>query len=321
MKDINQITKKIIRLINEENESDKAFSDREVLFFRFLTKYRQSKQPTGNELYTIIKKNLPVFGFSPDTLTHYVNLFTQNYRPDGRYDLTKSSELKDYTKTKQKRIYNTDARDYVENLKPFRGSNLEGRWEQDYRGDWGYVVTSYGWYPIFIHKYKKWFETNNRYSSSTGKQMSRSRPYVSGIISLDRREMDKIRNGVDIDKFLTSKTSEFVEKVDKLIDSGSIDRVRMGWYPRIRVAFKYTGVRVENGKPELDVDVISVDKFIDNKLDREAGDFFNDEMEGVTKEYLEDLLRGYISNTWYESFGETDQVFNKNLTLNVNYTK
>jgi hypothetical protein len=323
MTKLDQITKKIIKLIKEGKENDKAFTDREVTFFRFLTKYRQAKKPTGAQLHDVIKKNLPVFGFSPDSLTHYVNTFTQNYRADGKYNETLVGDLVNYSDMKSKRITNVNARDYVDNLKPFKGSNLEGKWEKDYRGDWGYVVTSYDWYPIYIYKYKKWFEVDDRYSSSTGKQMSKSRPSAtwSGSIKLGRREMDKIRNGVDVDEFMGSKTKSFTEKIDNLIDSNTVERIRMGWYPRFRVTFTYTGVRIDSGTPEISINVSNVEKIVNNKLDREAGDFFNDEMEGVTKEMLEDLIKGYLSEKWYQEFGESENNFNKKLVVNVDYQR
>jgi hypothetical protein len=287
----------------------------EVTFFRFLTKYRQSKQPTGSQLYDVIKKNLPVFGFSPDSVTHYSNVFTQNYRSDGKYNETLVSDLVDYSGMKPKRITNVNASDYVNELKPFKGSNLEGKWEKDYRGDWGYVVTSYDWYPIYIYKYKKWFEVDDRYSSSTGKQMSKARPSASyqNSIKLGRREMDKVRNGVDVNEFMGSKTKSFTEEVDKLIDSNTIERIRMGWYPRVRVTFTYTNVRVDSGTPEISINVSNVEKIVDNKFDRQAGDFFNDEMEGVTKETIEELIKGYMSNKWHQEFGESESNFNKKL--------
>ena len=219
MINIERLTKKIVKLIKEEKNDERAFTDREVTFFRFLTKYRQSKSPTGAQLYDVIKKNLPIFGFDTDSLTHYSNIFTQNYRSDGKYNETLTSDLvDDYSGMKPKRITNVHASDYVNELKPFKGSNLEGRWEKDYRGDWGYVVTSYDWYPIYIYKYKKWFEVDDRYSSSTGKQMSKARPSVSyeSSIKLGRREMDKVRNGVDVNEFMGSKTKSFTEKVENL---------------------------------------------------------------------------------------------------------
>ena len=106
MINIERLTKKIVKLIKEEKNDERAFTDREVTFFRFLTKYRQSKSPTGAQLYGVIKKNLPVFGFSPDSLTHYSYIFTQNYRADGKYNETLSSDLVDYSSVKPKRITN-----------------------------------------------------------------------------------------------------------------------------------------------------------------------------------------------------------------------
>lgn len=323
MTKLDQLTKKIVKLIKEEKENERAFTDREVVFFRFLTKYRQSKKPTGAQLYDVIKKNLPVFGFSPDSLTHYANTFTQNYRADGKYNETLVSDLVDHSKEKPKRITNVNARDYVTDLKPFKGSNLEGKWEKDYRGDWGYVVTSYDWYPIYIYKYKKWFEVDDRYSSSTGKQMSKARPsgVWGNVIQLGRREMEKVRNGVDFNEFMGSKSKSFTEQVDKLIDSNTVERVRMGWNPRVRVTFTYTGVRINSGTPEISVNVSNVEKIVNNKFDRESGDFFNDEMTGVTKENVEELLKGYLSNKWFQEFGEPQERFHNKLVVNVDYQR
>ena len=57
MINIERLTKKIVKLIKEEKNDERAFTDREVTFFRFLTKYRQSKSPTGAQLYDVIKNS------------------------------------------------------------------------------------------------------------------------------------------------------------------------------------------------------------------------------------------------------------------------
>jgi hypothetical protein len=321
MNNVNFLTKKILRLIKEENESERAFDKREVLFFKYLTKYRLLKQAGSRELYDFAKKNLPSFGFNPDSINHYFNLFTQNYRADGKYEDTKVSDLIDYNKIKPKRTSNVDAWKYVNELLPFKGSNLEGNWEMDYRGDWGYIVTSYDWYPIYIYKYKKWFEVSDRYSSSTGKQMSRARPTDSNTVVLNRKEMNMVRDGVKFDEFKINKSKSFTQRIDKLIDSGSVQRVRMGWDPRLRVYFVYSGVRVSGDIPEIDIDVMEVTKMVDNSIDREAGDFFKGEMNGVSKNYLEDLFKEFLSRAWADEFGENESKFKNILVVNVNYTK
>lgn len=71
------------------------------------------------------------------------------------------------------RIANNQAREYTENMIPFRGNNLEGKTLAN--GD--YVVISYvtpiWWYS---KKHKKWFGNSTKYSVTTSKQMSQSRP-------------------------------------------------------------------------------------------------------------------------------------------------
>jgi hypothetical protein len=105
----------------------------------------------------------------------------------------------------------------VSELLPFKGSNLEGRWEQDGKGEWGYVVLSYGWYPIYIYKYKKWFETSGTYSSSTSKQMRNTRPtrwndkLGKQMLICDRNEMGEIRKGsITPDQLVVNKNNKFI---------------------------------------------------------------------------------------------------------------
>lgn len=72
------------------------------------------------------------------------------------------------------KIANRQAREYVENLKEFKGSNLSG----ERIGQW-YVVKSYGYYPILARNAINgmWYENSERYSVSTSRHLSGSRPY------------------------------------------------------------------------------------------------------------------------------------------------
>ena len=72
------------------------------------------------------------------------------------------------------RIANTQAREYTENLIPFKGANLEGKTLDN--GD--YVVLSYGYYPIwwYCKSQGKWYGNSTKYSVTTSKQTSQSRP-------------------------------------------------------------------------------------------------------------------------------------------------
>jgi hypothetical protein len=54
-------------------------------------------------------------------------------------------------------------------------------------------------------------------------------------------------------------------------------------------------VSIEENDPRVDVEVINVDKMDNNKIDRSSGNFLKGEMVGVSKEYITDLMKEYIS--------------------------
>lgn len=84
------------------------------------------------------------------------------------------------------RIANRNSRDYVMNLKPFKGSNLHA---VNYRKQ--YVVYSYEWFPLWIYckENKVWFENISKYSVTTSKQKSQSSPLNVETIKLNRWQM------------------------------------------------------------------------------------------------------------------------------------
>jgi hypothetical protein len=313
----------IIKRVLLEEVDDNAFTKREVIFFKFINEYREAANPSSQQINKFIQSNMPSFGFKPEDFSELLNKYTQNYREDGRYEDTKISELKQYHTLKSKKVTNTNASERVAELLPFKGSNLEGRWEQDGKGEWAYVVISYGWYPIYIYKYKKWFEASNTYSSSTSKQMRNTRPtrwnskIGKEMLICDRNEMEEIRRGViKPDQLVVNKNNKFTESIDKLIDSRTLQTIRVGWFPRLRISFYYTGVRFNEKMPEVTINVVKVDKMVNNKIDREAGDFFTDNMNGVTKEYLKSSIDSYFERSFSEMLGRS---LSENLIVNITY--
>jgi hypothetical protein len=323
MKDIK--LQSIIKRVLLEEVDDKAFTKREVMFFKFLNEFKENANPTTSKLNKFIQSNMSAFGFKTEDYNELTNKYTQNYREDGRYEDTKTSELKQYHNLKSKKVTNTNASERVSELLPFKGSNLEGRWEQDGKGEWGYIVLSYGWYPIYIYKYKKWFETSGTYSSSTSKQMRNTRPTKwnsklgKQMLICDRTEMEQIRKGsITPEQLVVDKNNKFTESIDKLIDSRTLQTIRVGWFPRLRISFYYTGVRFNEKMPEVTINVVKVDKIVDNKIDREAGDFFTDNMIGVTKEYLKDSVESYLERSFTEMLGRD---LSENIMVNITYNK
>ena len=119
-----------------------------------------------------------------------------------------------------KKTSNKNASQYVNKLIEFKANNLSGEIirEIEYYSDGGtpkpigtnklYVIKSYGYYPVFIYSYQtgNWYETEDRYSVSTAKQMTQVRPtgaqiikhaYMEAIIKQPQNEV-KIVGGASV---------------------------------------------------------------------------------------------------------------------------
>lgn len=315
----------VVKKVLLEESGEKAFNKREVIFFKFVNEFKNVADPSTSKLGKFIQSNMSSFGFKPEDYNDLFNKYTQNYREDGNYDQTRLSDLKQYNTLKTKRVSNVNASERVSQLLPFKGSNLEGVWEQDGKGDWGYIVLSYNWYPIYIYKYKKWFEVSGTYSSSTGRQMSNTRPtrwnskIGKEMLVCDRNEMEKIRRGsIKPEQLVVDKNNKFTESIDKLIDSHSLQTIRAGWFPRLRLSFYYTGVRFNEKKPEVDINIVRIDKMDGNKIDRESGDFFTGNMVGVTEEYLKTSINSYFERLFSDILGRD---LSNDLIINVTYNQ
>ena len=85
------------------------------------------------------------------------------------------------------RVSNNKARDFVNGLKEFEGSNTFGKWIKwvtDDKTDEIYVVYSYGsHFPMYIYDKEqgKWIGNKDKYSRSTTRHQSQLRPSSVGL--------------------------------------------------------------------------------------------------------------------------------------------
>jgi hypothetical protein len=89
------------------------------------------------------------------------------------------------------RVSNNKARDYVEKLEEFDGSNTTGRWVGDENL---YVVYSYGsHFPMYVYdkEQSKWIGNKDKYSRSTTRHQSQLRP-SSIALWVDIKEIQSI---------------------------------------------------------------------------------------------------------------------------------
>ena len=95
-----------------------------------------------------------------------------------------------------KQIANKNARDYVQNLELFKGSNLFSETRGEY-----YVVYSYGYhYPMLVHSKKTgcWYRNKDRYSVSTSKQIGQCTPYDVAFIDASTEELKTMLNNAKV---------------------------------------------------------------------------------------------------------------------------
>jgi len=148
-----------------------------------------------------------------------------------------------------------------------------------------------------------------RWMSKIGKEML--------ICSKD--EMSEIRRGsIKPDQLVVNKNNKFTETIDNLIDSHTLQTIRVGYYPRLRLSFYYTGVRFNEKMPEVTINVVKVDKMDGIKIDKEAGDFFTDNMVGVTKEHLKTSVTANFERSFTEMLGRD---VSENIMVNITYNK
>lgn len=162
--------KQLIRdILNEEVSVNKDKFQRKVL--NLLSKEGFNGDTSYEVILQFLNKHLAIKGMESFEI---YQLHKDNWRTlDSEPDLIR----KDISKRKVKTA-NIKGRELVLNKIPFKGSNTHSK----YYDNGSYVVFSYDWYPIYLHKDGQWFENEDGYSMSTKKQMSQLRPYGQGDI-------------------------------------------------------------------------------------------------------------------------------------------
>jgi hypothetical protein len=92
-----------------------------------------------------------------------------------------------------KMIANGKAREHVEQLKPFRGSNLWGEWSSSDGQTRRYVVFSYRYtFPLYVYDElaDQWYENNTQFSNTTTRHRHQCRPTGVKTINLGVVDME-----------------------------------------------------------------------------------------------------------------------------------
>jgi hypothetical protein len=287
----------IRRVLREEQEG--PLTKKEIMLFKYIDKNKKETK-TKPEFLKFLKSILPVLGMSPNESNFYYEVYTANFRPEGDYENLTKENFKDYRQFKQRKVTNNTAYEYASARMPFKGSNIEGQWGVNNNNDWYYVITSYGWYPVFLFINDQWYRTLETYSSSTRKQMSQVNPVKfdsnlnANVMSVTKGEMERLMDGrYNVERVNTDRVSNFVKIKDKVTNQSKL--ISGGWGDNAhRVNFMVKDVEDVEGKIKIFVKILKAGKMVDRKMIPDSNFKDNTELfDDIMKTIKYDILRTY----------------------------
>jgi hypothetical protein len=266
------LIKKILKEQLEGGENDNPLSKKEILLFKYLNKHKHQTK-TKKVLVDLIKSMMDVFGLPSNDALFYYEVYTANFREDGDYENLTKENFKDYRLFKQSKTPNNKASEYSSAKIPFKGSNLEGKWDVNRKNEWYYVITSYGWYPIYLFINDKWFKTSDTYSMSTAKQMSQVNPISyssdlkSDVIKVTQDDIKGLMYGVyTLEEINNAKVVNFTTKIkSELVGSKKLLTLGYGDTAK-KVSYTISDIKEEDGKIKIIIKIIKAGKVVNNKM-------------------------------------------------------
>ena len=323
--------KQLKSLIEEAKEPPMSVIQK---LFKVLDEEKKKKKKRA-ELLEVIEKLAPYMNISPEYALYLLELYVLNFRKDGDYSGLTKDNFVDPRKMKGKVISNPKAKLYTVAQMPFKGSNLEGYWSTDPKGNPYYKVTSYDWYPVYIFKDDKWYETVERYSSSTSRQMSNANPVKwddelnDEVYTLTKDEMKMLENGYSHDEVMKHKLNKLKELEPELTKRKKTARTYRWWgdeedaYPDSNIKYKIKSVDLDGDKALITIDVYDVVLRKDNKEVPTFPNYARGEMKGMNQERAEEKIkvkvRGDLKNYMKARFrynGEDPKVTNVEFKFN-----
>ena len=284
---------------------------REVILFDSInSKLKELK--TKSNIVDYISDITRYLGLDPKMAQYYYLLWKANYRKEGGYNKISPEEFVGAKDLPQRTIGNPQSGNFVRAKAPFKGSNLEGKWGTDKNGVDYYVVISYNWYPVYLFKQDKWYRTSNTYSSSTSRQMNNADPIgfednvERDFTWVTKPEMDALMYGTaTYNDIMKGKVKNIVNKKEDFINKKPKFAIEWGWgnnYIPMKARFKVTDIKEEGDKAVIDVTIDDAgirerkptNGELTNKMVPSNGGYLRGEVEGVTKEKVENMVRNYI---------------------------
>jgi hypothetical protein len=306
------------KILEQSNEPSMAIITR---LFKMLNNEKK-KHKTRDALIEVIKGYAPYLNIPEKYSFYLLELYLLNYRKDGDYSNLTKDNFVDPRKMKGKVAPNTKASQYTIAQLPFKGSNLEGYWSEDRDGKPYYKVVSYGWYPIYIYKDDKWYESIKSYSSSTSKQMSNANPvswndFLDNVVyALTQDEMKMLEQGKSHEEIMQAKLKKLksaeteLSKRKKTSKTWSYDQQ----IPKVNIKFKVKSIDIEDDKAIVTVDIYDVLKREDGKEVPTTQNYLKGEIPNITPKFIEDNIKSKLRDELKDYIGTRSRYTGENST-------
>jgi hypothetical protein len=271
-----------------------------VKLFKLLNEEKKTHK-TRAAILEVIKNFSKYINIPEEYSLYLLELYLLNYRKDGDYSNLTKENFVDPRKMKGKTTPNPKAKLYTVAQLPFKASNLEAYWDEDYNGKPYYKVVSYGWYPIYIFKDDRWYEVRGTYSSSTSKQISNANPVKwdnfleTEVYTFTPDEMTMLEQGKsheEIIKYKLKKLKSIEPELSKRMKTvktysyqGDVDLL-----PSTNIKYKVKSVDLEDGKAIVTIDVYDVIKRENDKEIPTTQNYIKGELENLTPKKVEDKI-------------------------------
>jgi len=298
--------KELIKRVLKEEQEGPVLTKNEIILFKQINDNKKDVG-TKDKMISFIKGLLRYFNIPQDKATFYYEVYTANYRPEGDYENLTKENFKDYKYFKQQKVANNSAYEYANAKMPFKGSNIEGKWDVNKNNDWYYVIISWGWYPVFLYINDMWYRNLDTYSSSTRKQMSQVDPVKydsklnSNVMTVTKGEMELLMGGYrDVGRVKSDRVPSFIKDKGSVI--GTKKLISGDWGENAhRVSFTITDIDEVDGKIKIFVKVNKGGKMVDRKM--VTGDNYQDNPELVGR--IENTIKQEIMRS-YPKYLTTD---------------
>ena len=295
-------------------------NNREVILFNTINSKKNELKVKKN-IIDFIEDTSKYLGLDPKMAQYYYLLWKTNYRKEGEYGNIPPEEFIGQKKLPSRTISNPQSGKFVRAKAPFKGSNLEGKWGTDRQGVDYYVVISYNWYPVYLFKQDKWYRSSHTYSSSTSRQMSNSDPIEwdenveRDFTWVTKSEMDALMHGAaTYEDIMKNKVKNIVKNKEDFINKKPkfAKNYSYGGETPMKARFKVTDIREEGDKAVVDVTIDDAgtrerrptNGEVTNRMVPSNGGYLKGELEGITKEKIEDMIKTHITRNFKDYIGK-----------------